>query len=123
MMNELVELIRQDMKPALGVTEPAAIALACAKARSLTEEPVESLTLRVNSGIDKNAFTCGIPGTSEVGNDYSAALGIVCGDPEKGLQQQTAGKQERQDRCYRDRIVYPGWRSRSHSAGKNARLH
>lgn len=84
-MNELRQLIVEDMKPALGVTEPAAIALACAKARALTEENVESVVVRVNSGIYKNAFTCGIPGTSEVGNEYSAALGIVCGDAEKGL--------------------------------------
>lgn len=84
-MHELLSLIRDDMKPALGVTEPAAIALACAKARSLTDEEVISVTVRVNSGIYKNAFTCGIPGTSEVGNEFSAALGIVCGKAEKGL--------------------------------------
>jgi len=84
-MKMLHRLIKEDMKPALGVTEPAAIALACAKAKSLTDECVESLTLRVNSGIYKNAYTCGIPGTSEVGNEYSAALGLVCGDAEKGL--------------------------------------
>lgn len=84
-MNELRRLILEDMKPALGVTEPAAIALACAKARALTTEAVESVVVRVNSGIYKNAFTCGIPGTAEVGNAFSAALGIVCGDAEKGL--------------------------------------
>lgn len=84
-MNELRRLILEDMKPALGVTEPAAIALACAKARSLTDEEVESVLVRVNSGIYKNAFTCGIPGTTEVGNEFSAALGVVCGDAEKGL--------------------------------------
>ena len=84
-MLNLRDLIISDMKPALGVTEPAAIALACAKARSLTKEAPVSVTVRVNSGIYKNAFTCGIPGTAQVGNEYSAALGIVCGDPERGL--------------------------------------
>lgn len=84
-MNELRQLIFEDMKPAFGVTEPAAIALACAKARSLTSEAVESVVVRVNSGIYKNAFTCGIPGTDVVGNEYSAALGIVCGDADKNL--------------------------------------
>lgn len=38
-MKALLEWIRKDMKPALGVTEPAAIALACAAARAMTEEP------------------------------------------------------------------------------------
>lgn len=84
-MSQLCQLIREDMKPALGVTEPAAIALACARAKALSDEPVKKVTVRVNSGIYKNAFTCGIPGTSEVGNEYSAALGILCGNWEKGL--------------------------------------
>ncbi|MBQ6395889.1 MAG: serine dehydratase subunit alpha family protein [Atopobiaceae bacterium] len=84
-MKPLRDLILEDMQPALGVTEPAAIALACAKARSLSDEEPESVVVRTNSGIYKNAFTCGIPGTSNVGNDYSAALGLVCGDPDKAL--------------------------------------
>ena len=64
-MTDLRQLIIDDMKPALGVTEPAAIALACAQARALSDEPVEKVVVRVNSGIYKNAFTCGIPGTAE----------------------------------------------------------
>lgn len=85
MKKMLLELIQKDMKPALGVTEPAAIALACASARAMTEEPVESLLVMENSGIYKNAFTCGIPGTDKIGNLYAAALGCVAGDKEKGL--------------------------------------
>lgn len=81
----LRQLIFDDMKPALGVTEPGAIALACAKARSLSAEPVESVTVRANSGIYKNAFSCSIPATDVVGNEFSAALGVICGDAEKGL--------------------------------------
>ena len=34
----------------------------------------------------KNAFTCGIPNSEEVGNIFSAALGVVAGNPEKGLE-------------------------------------
>lgn len=85
MKKMLLELIQKDMKPALGVTEPAAIALACAAARALTAEPVENLLVKENSGIYKNAFTCGIPGTDKIGNLYAAALGCVAGDKEKGL--------------------------------------
>ena len=85
MKKMLLELIQKDMKPALGVTEPAAIALACASARALTAEPVENLLVKENSGIYKNAFTCGIPGTDKIGNLYAAALGCVAGDKEKGL--------------------------------------
>ena len=34
----------------------------------------------------KNAFTCGIPNSSEVGNVFAAALGVVAGNAEKGLE-------------------------------------
>ena len=82
---DFLSLIRQDMKPALGVTEPAAIALACAKARDLSGEAPKKVTVRVNSGIFKNAFTCGLPNTSKVGNEYAAALGCWFGKPDAGL--------------------------------------
>ena len=62
-MHELTELIRQDMKPALGVTEPGAIAFAAAVARQHTKGEVRGVKLRLNSGMFKNAFTCGIPGS------------------------------------------------------------
>lgn len=86
MMQKLTRLILDDMKPALGVTEPGAIAYAVATARSYVEEPVEAVKLRLNSGMFKNAFTCGIPGMDEVGNYYAAALGAVAADPEKKLE-------------------------------------
>ena len=85
-MHELTELIRQDMKPALGVTEPGAIAFAVACARRHTSGAIRRITLRLNSGMFKNAFTCGIPGSSEVGNAHAAALGAVGADPDKGLE-------------------------------------
>ena len=62
-MHDLTALIQADMKISLGVTEPGAIALAAAKAKSLTEGNIRKILLEVNSGIYKNAFTCGIPNT------------------------------------------------------------
>ena len=85
-MNRLTQMIKEDMKPALGVTEPGAIAFAAAKARSYTHGPIESVMVSMNSGMYKNAFTCGIPNSNEVGNIFSAALGVVAGDCEKGLE-------------------------------------
>ena len=86
MMHELTELIKSDMKPALGVTEPGAIAFAVSTAKAHIKGTVKRVGLRLNSGMYKNAFTCGIPGTSEVGNYYAAALGAVAADPKKGLE-------------------------------------
>lgn len=85
-MHALTELIKSDMKPALGVTEPGAIAFAVSTAKAHIKGTVKRVGLRINSGMYKNAFTCGIPGTSEVGNYYAAALGAVAADPKKGLE-------------------------------------
>lgn len=86
MMHALTELIKSDMKPALGVTEPGAIAFAVSTAKAHIKGTVKRVGLRLNSGMYKNAFTCGIPGTSEVGNYYAAALGAIAADPKKGLE-------------------------------------
>ena len=83
-MKQLAQLIFQDMAPAYGVTEPGAIAYACALARAQVPQ-VEKIWLGVNSGIYKNAFTCAIPGTEEEGCAWAAALGALGGDAKKGL--------------------------------------
>ena len=85
-MHPLTELIRADMRPALGVTEPGAIAFAAATARRHTKGAVKQVVLRLNSGMYKNAFTCGIPGTDRTGNLCAAALGAAGADPDKGLE-------------------------------------
>lgn len=85
-MHILTEIIREDMKPALGVTEPGAIAFAVAKAKNYITEEIEKVKVRLNSGIYKNAFTCGIPNSDEVGNLFAAALGVVAGKADRGLE-------------------------------------
>ena len=50
-MHELTKLIYEDMKPALGVTEPGAIAYAVAKAASYIKEEPESVHVSMNSGM------------------------------------------------------------------------
>jgi len=85
-MHILTEIIKEDMKPALGVTEPGAIAFAVAKAKSYITEEIEKVKVRLNSGIYKNAFTCGIPNSDEVGNLFAAALGVVAGKADRGLE-------------------------------------
>ena len=85
-MHFLTQLIKDDMKPALGVTEPGAIAYATATARTYAGGRAKKVRLRLNSGMFKNAFTCGIPGSSQVGNYHAAALGAVAADPAKGLE-------------------------------------
>ena len=85
-MRALTKLIREDMKPALGVTEPSAIAFSAAKARSYTTGPIRKIKTTLNSGMYKNAFTCGIPNSDLVGNAFAAALGAIAGRWEKRLE-------------------------------------
>ena len=85
-MHELSTLIQKDMVPALGVTEPGAISFCVAKAKSYAKGDLLHLNVAMNSGMYKNAFTCGIPNSKEVGNVFAAALGYVAGNPDKGLE-------------------------------------
>ncbi len=85
-MQQLTKLIKEDMRPALGVTEPGAIAYAVSKAKSLISGELIQVTLVLNSGMYKNAYTCGIPNSKFFGNEYAAALGVIAGKPEKELE-------------------------------------
>ena len=84
-MKNLALFVKNDIKPAFGCTEPGAIAYACAKARDIVPGTVLKVEMSLNSGIYKNALTCPIPGTPDMGKDFAAALGAVAGDSAKGL--------------------------------------
>ena len=88
-MEKLTQLIKNDMLPAFGVTEPGAIAFAVASAKEHLCEEVISVEVALNSGMYKNAFTCGIPNSSRYGNLYAAALGAVAARADLGLESLT----------------------------------
>lgn len=85
-MRALTKLIIDDMRPALGVTEPGAIAFAVATAKTHIGGTLKSIRLTLNSGMFKNAFTCGIPNSNEVGIAHAAALGYVAALADKKLE-------------------------------------
>ena len=76
-MHVLTEIIRKDMVPALGVTEPGAIAFVSAKVKTLIGGTLKHLTVVMNSGLYKNAYSCGLPGADQVGAVFAAALGYA----------------------------------------------
>lgn len=83
---DLRSFFEQEVKPALGCTEPGAVALAAATAARALPGEVKSIRLRLSANIFKNGIAVGIPGTRGLrGNLLAAALGALCGDPGKGL--------------------------------------
>ena len=95
--SEIIRLIRKEVKPALGCTEPIAVALAVAKAMEITESCTTvadawrsdgdySIKVEVSGNILKNGMGVGIPGTGMVGLHIAAALGAVCGKSCYGLE-------------------------------------
>ena len=83
---EIIALINREVIPALGCTEPVAVALATAKSREILGEVPEKVEVFVSNNICKNGMGVGIPGTGMVGLPIAAALGAVCGNSEDGLE-------------------------------------
>lgn len=83
---QMLELLHKDVVPALGCTEPVCVALCAAKAGTVLEGKLKSITVEVNPGLYKNAMSAGIPGCSMVGIPWAAAIGANLKNPDKGLQ-------------------------------------
>ena len=96
---ELIRVLHREVKPALGCTEPIAVALAVAKAVEIIQDNCRSLCpegwrmtadlhidVSVSGNILKNGMGVGIPGTGMVGLPIAAALGAVCGDASRNLE-------------------------------------
>ncbi len=83
------QFLHQEVKPALGCTEPGAVALAVARASQELEsrDAIARVAVVVSDGIYKNGMVVGIPGTNGArGNAMAAAMAAFCGKAEYGLQ-------------------------------------
>lgn len=81
----LIDILHAEVKPALGCTEPGAVALAATRARELLDEEVEFCEIFVSPNIYKNGMGVGIPGTDQVGLLAAACMGIAGGESSLGL--------------------------------------
>lgn len=79
-------LLKQEVTPAIGCTEPIAVALAVAKSRELLGEMPDKIELKLSSNILKNAMGVGIPGTGMAGLPIAIVMGALIGKAEYGLE-------------------------------------
>ena len=83
---QIIDLIHQEVIPAIGCTEPVAVALATAKATEVLNCKPERIEVFLSANILKNAMGVGIPGTGMVGLPIAVALGALIGKSEYGLE-------------------------------------
>ncbi len=85
-MNPFLELLHREVVPALGCTEPVAVALAAAlAAETLGQEP-EELEVAVSANLLKNGMGVMVPGTGQMGLQIAAAAGAIGGRSSAGLE-------------------------------------
>ena len=82
----IIALMRRQVVPAVGCTEPIAVALCVTRARELLGYEPESVRLHLSANILKNAMGVGIPGTGMVGLPIAIALGVLVGRSEYQLE-------------------------------------
>jgi len=86
MESTLLAILHDQVKPALGCTEPAAVALAVATAKKYISGNIGKILVVVDKNVYKNGARVTVPGTKMIGLDSAAALGAICGNPDKGLE-------------------------------------
>lgn len=82
----IIALIDKEVVPAIGCTEPMAVALCTAKAATLLGKRPDRIKVLLSPNMLKNAMGVGIPGTGMIGLPIAVSLGALIGKPEYGLE-------------------------------------
>ncbi len=82
----IIDLIRREVVPAIGCTEPIAVALCVARAAEVLGRTPEKIGVLLSANILKNAMGVGIPGTGMIGLPIAVALGALVGRSEYRLE-------------------------------------
>jgi len=83
---QIIDLIKKEVVPAIGCTEPIAVSLCVSKAVETLGQLPEKIEVYLSANILKNAMGVGIPGTKMTGLPIAIALGALIGKSEYGLQ-------------------------------------
>lgn len=82
-----VTMLKKELVPAMGCTEPIAIAYGAALARRILEEPVEEVDIYASGNIIKNVKSVTVPNTrGKKGIEAAAAIGIIAGNSDLDLE-------------------------------------
>jgi L-cysteine desulfidase len=82
----IIDLVKREVVPAMGCTEPIAVALCVAKATEVLGNTPEKINVYLSANMLKNAMGVGIPGTGMVGLPIAVALGALVGKSEYQLE-------------------------------------
>ncbi len=83
---QIGELLRREVVPATGCTEPGAVALCVAKACEMLGREPRQIRLRLSKNVFKNAMGVGIPGTGMIGLPIAVAMAVTHGQSSRGLE-------------------------------------
>ena len=83
---QIIALVQREVVPAIGCTEPIAVALCVAKATETLGAKPEKIEVLLSANILKNAMGVGIPGTGMIGLPIAVALGALIGKSEYQLE-------------------------------------
>lgn len=83
---QIIALVQREVVPAIGCTEPIAVALCVAKATETLGVKPEKIEVLLSANILKNAMGVGIPGTGMIGLPIAVALGALIGKSEYQLE-------------------------------------
>ncbi|MBR5283186.1 MAG: serine dehydratase subunit alpha family protein [Alistipes sp.] len=86
MRESIIAMIKREVVPAIGCTEPVAVSLCVARATELLGAVPEKITARLSANILKNAMGVGIPATGMIGLPIAIALGALVGRSEYELE-------------------------------------
>ncbi|MBI0114247.1 MULTISPECIES: serine dehydratase subunit alpha family protein [unclassified Gilliamella] len=87
MWQQLIKLVKHEVLPALGCTEPISLALAAATATQyIDKNEISHIDAYVSPNLMKNGMGVTVPGTGMVGLAIAAAIGAIGGDAEAGLE-------------------------------------
>ena len=101
---EIIKLMRREVVPAMGCTEPVAVALCAARTAELLGVLPDRVEVELSMNVLKNAMGVGIPGTGMIGLPIAIALGMIVGKSEYLLEvlKEVTPEAVQRGKCYID---------------------